>query len=157
MIGFWETKKTNIYLGKITTLLLHSRHLSSRPCYCCRLHSDPSLRQWVVQVAEDSVQWFLSAIPCFSLIHEPLLLWGHACSTTEQLLLWSSCSLCSLLPCILLFFLKYVFTGAPQTPLNGLALASGGSIAKLAGNSCVWHRAAPELFPQRPPWSHLCH
>lgn len=157
-----------------------------------QVHSDPSVRQWVVWAVEASVQWFLSAVPCFSLIssaphgsstgcspfsdepalswaypqatvllgpyllqhgllYEPQSLWECACSTIEQLLLWSCCSLCSLLLFFLLSFLKYVFTEAPQTPPNGLALACGGSIAKVAGNSYVCHRADPELFPQMPP------
>jgi len=40
-----------------------------------------------------------------------------------------------------------------QTPPQDLALPSGVSIAKVAGNSCVW--AAPELLP--PLLLELCH
>lgn len=43
--------KTKIYLGKIpgSTSSAHSRPFSCLPCYLCRVHSEPSGRQWMAR------------------------------------------------------------------------------------------------------------
>ena len=47
-------------------------------------------------------------------------------------------------------FLKYVFLVVPPAVLM-VSAVSCGSVAELAGTSCVWHGASPHLFPQRSP------
>lgn len=43
-------------------------------------------------------------------------------------------------------FLKYVFTEVSTTWLMGLAVSCSGSVAEIAGTSCVQQRAATHLF-----------
>lgn len=58
-------------------------------------------------------------------------------------------------PPLSLPFLKYVFLEVPPALLM-VSAVSCGSLAELAGASCVWHGAAPHLFPQRWPLQPPC-
>ena len=57
---------------------------------------------------------------------------------------------CSLPVWCFLIFLKYVFTEVSLPWLMGSVMSCGGSVGP-SWNDCVWHRAGPDLFPQRPP------
>lgn len=55
------------------------------------------------------------------------------------------------LPCNILPSLKYAFTELPPAWLMGSVVSYSGPDVEPAGTSCVWHRAVPDLFSQRPP------
>lgn len=86
-------------------------------------------------------------------------LWEVVCawSTMEHLLLlWPLCSLSCFsffVPSSSLSFsaLNCVFRKPPPMGLVGSALACGGPVLELAWTDYVWHRAAPDLFSQKPP------
>lgn len=101
------------------------------------------------------------------LINGPEALQRSTCSATEHLpVLWPYYSLSSsLLLSIPLFFLCFpllrifclfliCFSRGATSLADGLSCM--GSLAKTAGNGCVWHRAVPGLLPQRPFLQPLC-